>query len=350
MDKASVPHALTVTDATCLEFLDLILSSGSLAAGSRSDWFVQRLNGLRDSDTALAGWLSKCLDSELQSDSATGDDRLAAWLPELTLPHLPTFPCTQPRFTDLLSNAAHLVVRARSFSASVNRHLETSKTEAIYHFAYGLSHEINNPLASIATRAGVLLQKHPTAADRDLLQSIVNNAMRGCEMLGDLMLIARPPKLEFVHVDIQEFFLRLLADSRPWANASFGMMIVDRFEARGQMSVDPAAFREALWCLIRNALEASACCSSQIRISVESPGDDRLQVRIIDQGPGLSEEAQEHCFDPFFSGREAGRGLGLGLTKAQRIILLHQGTLQLQNLIQGGCCALVQLPLGDHNR
>ena len=81
--------------------------------------------------------------------------------------------------------------------------------------------------------------------------------------------------------------------------------------------------------LIRNAIEALSVAESEwIRVEVDRQqieGRQLGRLRVSDNGPGLSELEREHLFDPFFSGRQAGRGLGFGLPKCWRIVTLHHG-------------------------
>jgi signal transduction histidine kinase len=220
--------------------------------------------------------------------------------------------------------------------------LSAAKSEAIYHFAYGLSHELNNPLANIATRAGVLAKDEDRPDQRSLLVTIVDNAMRGCEMLGDLMIVARPPRLNLEMTPLDAFTRQLAADAQPWLESRGVRLEVD-ISCQRIALLDKAAFREVLWALLRNASEAMAdggCVSLAARDLAES----LVQWEILDQGAGLSAQALEHCFDPYYSGREAGRGLGFGLTKAKRVVELHSGQVKLYNRPCGGCAAVVELP------
>ena len=67
-------------------------------------------------------------------------------------------------------------------------------------------------------------------------------------------------------------------------------------------------------------------------------------LSVPDTGPGIPPEIRPHIFDPFFSGREAGRGLGLGLSKAWRIVELHGGTLAVDSPAGGGAVFTIALP------
>jgi signal transduction histidine kinase len=70
-----------------------------------------------------------------------------------------------------------------------------------------------------------------------------------------------------------------------------------------------------------------------------------LKLLVSDTGPGIPPEIRPQIFDPFFSGREAGRGLGLGLSKAWRIVQLHGGTITVDSPESGGATFVISLPL-----
>lgn len=244
-----------------------------------------------------------------------------------------------------LLSLASLTLRLRLLEGRFTDCLETQKRQAIYNFAYGLSHELNNPLANIATRAGVLAQDEADLWRRDLLEAIVDSAMRGCEMLGDLMLVARPPSLQFSVIAVTDLLETLAAQARPWADR-YSANLKTHFPRLAdplRISGDKNALTEALWSLLRNSLEAIDA-QGEVVISCRIE-EQEVCIEISDTGKGLSERELANCFDPYFSGREAGRGLGLGLSKAERIIRLHDGIIRISNRPNGGCSAIVSLKL-----
>jgi signal transduction histidine kinase len=95
--------------------------------------------------------------------------------------------------------------------------------------------------------------------------------------------------------------------------------------------------------LLRNAVESEGCTQIECRIEIERE-DDRLTVRIVDDGSGLSPHALAHAFDPFFSAKPAGRQPGLGLAQARRIIEAHGGQITLENGPARGAVAVIRLP------
>ena len=128
--------------------------------------------------------------------------------------------------------------------------------QALYNFAYGLSHEINNPLANIATRAQTLLADESDPERRRKLATIVQQAFRAHEMIADLMLFARPPAMRPEPVDLAKLADTVVAELADQARDQ-GTILVRTGEAGPLMaSVDPTQIAVALKALVQNALEA----------------------------------------------------------------------------------------------
>ena len=104
--------------------------------------------------------------------------------------------------------------------------------------------------------------------------------------------------------------------------------------------VDGTMIGEAIRALIRNSIDAIGCDGTIVVSLVRQ--ERRWLIHVADSGPGLSALAREHAFDPYFSGREAGRGLGLGLCRAYRIARLHTGDITLAGG-PTGCVATIEL-------
>ncbi len=239
-----------------------------------------------------------------------------------------------------IRSAAHTAIRLRELQGRFSRGLEEAKLNAIYNFAYGISHELNNPLANISSRAGVLLPSLERADQKQLIQAIIDNAMRGCEMLGDLMLVARPPTPQPNWLDLEALAEEILKRGTHWASLR-GVKLESIWIPLGTCRFDRSMFLEIFWCVLRNAIEVSLPGD---RVTLSGNVDSSsLVIQIDDQGSGLSDQALEHCFDPYFSGREAGRGLGMGLAKAQRFAQLLGGSVTLENRAGRGCRATIQI-------
>jgi signal transduction histidine kinase len=99
--------------------------------------------------------------------------------------------------------------------------------------------------------------------------------------------------------------------------------------------------------VVKNAVEA-ADEGGHVSIAVRTcdvAGGPGVEIVVIDDGPGISAEVRRHMFDPFYSGREAGRGLGFGLSKCWRIVTDHGGQVIVASPAGGGAEVSIRLPI-----
>jgi signal transduction histidine kinase len=207
------------------------------------------------------------------------------------------------------------------------RELETAKLAALAEFAAGAGHEINNPLATIVGRVQTLLKHEQDAGRRQSLATIAAQAFRIRDMIGDLMVFARPPAPAPQRLILNDA-VRAIVER--FQNAASERASSLRFHAEATVfaSADPTQLNVVLSELVHNSLDAVATSSGTIELSVAAETiDSRVwAVAIVaDNGRGLSGTDRAHLFDPFYSGRDAGRGLGFGLCKCWRIVTNHGG-------------------------
>jgi signal transduction histidine kinase len=203
-----------------------------------------------------------------------------------------------------------------------SRVLRDQKLEALAEFAAGAGHEINNPVATIAGRASLLLRSETDPERRRSLETIGGQAYRVRDMIGDAMTFARPPEPRTEMTAPAQLVQDVAASFEETAKKQ-GTQLTLKLDETLQISVDPEQFRVVVSCLIRNSLEALKSAGTiQIQLSAN---ESHAVLRVADDGPGLDEIEREHLFDPFFSGRQAGRGLGFGLSKCWQILRQHGG-------------------------
>lgn len=224
--------------------------------------------------------------------------------------------------------------------------LEREKLESLYQFAYGLSHEINNPLTNISARAQSLLAGEKDPDRRRALGTIHTQAIRAYEMIADLMLFARPPKPRLRQVSLNQLATQAANEWQMAADAQGTIIQLDLAEHPRLVCADPDQIVIAIAAVLRNSLEA-VVRGGQITISVVSPSETFASFEIADTGPGIPPDVRRHLFDPYFSGREAGRGLGLGLSKCWRILEQHGGRIEVESPSTGGALFRLLLPLGE---
>lgn len=229
------------------------------------------------------------------------------------------------------ANAALLgLMRDRQSSkACFNENLLNAKLSAMKQLAYGASHEINNPLANIATRAQTMLADESEPDRRFQLAVIHEQAMRAHDMISDMMLFAHPPSLRRESIDVRMLISSLIreCESNLLPLVSSGATVSATIgHGVGRAVLDPTQCKVALSSLIQNAAESIRHDKGEIGLHVSST-EKEICFAVSDNGVGIDEAVKQHLFDPFYSGREAGRGLGFGLSKSWRIAKLHGGNL-----------------------
>jgi signal transduction histidine kinase len=222
--------------------------------------------------------------------------------------------------------------------------LWAAKLEAMAEFSAGAGHEINNPLATIIGRAQLLLKNETDPSRRQALTTIGAQAYRVRDMIGDAMLFGRPPEPSPEPVELGMAVADVLERLQERAGERDCSFEVDS-KPSVTIAADPVQLAVVISSLVNNAIEAQPAGGGVIRVTVSILDESEQQwglLRIRDEGIGLSEIEREHLFDPFFSGRQAGRGLGFGLSKAWRIVDRHSGRIDVE-ADQVGCTVLTVL-------
>lgn len=244
---------------------------------------------------------------------------------------------------ELMPLVAALFCRLETLEHDFARQLQREKLSAMQALAYGASHEINNPLANIAARAQSLLPGEKDPQRRRSLATMNAQAFRAHEMIADLMLFAKPPAPRIEPVNLVALADRAIAELAAEAQDQGTELTCEPGDSRSlTVNADEVQIGVALRALIQNALEALGR-GGRIDIGVEQVRRMAM-VHVTDNGPGLTEEAERHLFDPFYSGREAGRGLGLGLSKVWRIMELHGGQVYVSSRQGQGTTMTLALP------
>jgi signal transduction histidine kinase len=221
--------------------------------------------------------------------------------------------------------------------------IEQEKQAALYAFAYGASHELNNPLANIVTRAQGLLAEEVHPERRHKLAAIVAQAMRAHEMIADLMLIAKPPLPHPQRLPVGPLLERVVSSVEEWITEREAVVTCTVAPDSGHCLADETQLVVALQALLRNAVEAFTAPGGIVQLQATTEGE-RICFTVRDNGPGFGAETERHLFDPFYSGREAGRGLGFGLCKARRIAQLHGGDVTATSTPGNGATFCLWLP------
>ena len=248
---------------------------------------------------------------------------------------------------------SHVITFARDVTSQ--RELERSmaqaeKLAAIGRLAAGIAHEINNPLATIASCAESM-RGHLTAPPdertcRELADDaavIEEEAYRCKDILQALLEFARPPSATMAPCDLPRIVERTarLVRHNPKMRGITLRTVVGRELPR------PVAHEnhlvEALIALVLNAADASP--GGHVTIRAEQAGEDRVVLAVEDDGPGIPAELRERIFDPFFTTKPPGQGTGLGLSVVYGLMEALGGRVRAEGLPGGGSRFELVLPV-----
>jgi len=225
-----------------------------------------------------------------------------------------------------------------------------------------IAHEIRNPLGAIVNV--IRLLKHPTSSrDPRLLDIVAEEADRLDGIVSEVLSFARPPRQQPVPCDVRELVEHAVLLFREGAKTQPGPEIRITCPADvPQLRVDPNQMRQVIWNLLSNAAEASAGettatstppssaavadrrAPATIDVDVVAcPVRHEVEIRVTDDGPGLSEP--ESVLEPFFTTKAQGTGLGLAIVN--RIVRDHGGSVQAANVPGRGARLTIVLPAED---
>ena len=239
------------------------------------------------------------------------------------------------------TTTARLMTLVRTY----DRRLLHDKLEAMAEFAAGAGHEINNPLGSIVIASQRLLRDETDPERRRLLSKIGGQALRVRDMIGDAMLFARPPEPQFEELDLGEETERVIGRFADRISEK-GIDLQTELLSRVSIRADRTQLAVVVSELLRNAINAVEDGGRiVVEVATRDCGEQMIAVLTVrDDGKGLTCEERAHLFDPFFSGRQAGRGLGFGLSKAWRIVTNHGGEISVTESEDAGLTFTVEWP------
>jgi two-component system sensor histidine kinase PilS (NtrC family) len=210
--------------------------------------------------------------------------------------------------------------------------------------AAGIAHEIRNPLASIS---GAVQMLHTAAyeneGERRLLEIVLRETKRLDDLLRDFLMFARPKEPQRHETQLRELIEETVEVFRhnPGEERPTFECTLENLTAR----VDPDQIRQILWNLLRNAADAVSA-DGAIRVSLDREqcydGSSLARLSVADNGPGIPNDVRERIFEPFFSTKE--RGVGLGLATVLRIVEAHGGSIEVDSPQAGGSRFTVWLP------
>jgi len=246
--------------------------------------------------------------------------------------------------TRFIYNDDGSVKRVISMFQSLSMMKETEKLAVAGRIAAGIAHEIRNPLTTV--RGYLQLLKNDLS---DRVASLVERLLipeldRANDIITDFLNIAKPADVKMETFNLHRFLrddVGVLLQSEALLHNVNVHFDLDKQLDDYEMNGDRSQLLQMFLNLFRNAIEAKVAKTMNVTISSRK-SNHTVQLRFCDDGPGIPPSVIDHIFDPFFSTKETGTGLGLSLSK--KIVELHRGTMKVQS---NGCgaCFLMEFPL-----
>lgn len=228
---------------------------------------------------------------------------------------------------------------ARGLGRSV---LRAEELAGVGQLAAGMAHELRNPLTAIK----MLVQTNREEAEASGLPAedlnvIEQEILRMEGRLNVFIDFARPPKPERRLVDLAAVVGETMALVGGRARKQRVTLKFDPPETPVEVEADGEQIRQLLVNLALNALDVMPR-GGTLEIELRPPSDHNAELAVLDTGPGIPTRHLSRLYEPFFTSKEA--GLGLGLSVSLRIARDHGGTLRATNRPKGGACFLLRLP------
>jgi two-component system sensor histidine kinase HydH len=195
----------------------------------------------------------------------------------------------------------------------------------------GLAHEVRNPLNAAKLQLELLERRLRRAeADARLVETTQvahHEIERLTSLLNEFLAFARPPQLGAGEHDLRAIASQVLEAERPLADAAQVTLRLVSDETPVLAELDPGKVHQVVQNLVRNAIEAAAGRSSarvEVHVTSSPPGpDEGARLTVADTGAGIPEEVLAHIYEPFYSTKEGGTGMGMAIVHS--LVSLHGG-------------------------
>lgn len=204
----------------------------------------------------------------------------------------------------------------------------------------GVAHEVRNPLGGIRLFASILRDELPEGAEARAHVARIDREVGYLEtVVAEFLDYARRPAPELERCELGPLIDEVLEVAAPDAAAA-GVSLERTDDAAAACAGDRGQLRRALLNLVRNAIQAAERGGKQVRIELVAAAE--VSIRVSNDGPAIAADAIEHLFEPFFTTREKGTGLGLAFVRD--IAVDHGGRVELERSDEDGTVFGLHLP------
>ena len=233
--------------------------------------------------------------------------------------------------------------------AQARQHLvEAERLATVGQSMAGVVHDINAPLTAVTAFAQLIQKESSDEKSRERAGHIVEAATRAQRLVRELLKMARPTPPSLESVDLHHLLQVSMDLERPQCAVS-GIKLVPAFDPQlPQVKADPHRLGQVFINLLVNARQAMDSAEKGSAITVQTRRFERaVEVRFMDDGPGIPGPIKQKIFDWFFTTKPPGEGTGLGLAVSREILLAQGGNLRVEDTPQGGATFVLELPFEE---
>jgi two-component system NtrC family sensor kinase len=261
--------------------------------------------------------------------------------PEMCLPYL----------VDELENALKRIRQSHDeLKSAQERLVQSERLASMGQISAGVAHEINNPLGTIILYSHMLMkQLGQSEAVKLDLQMIVGEASRCKNIVRGLLDFSRQSRVSKIPTDLPALIGEVEAIMEHKAKESKIRIRREIDEKLPVTMIDAGQIKQMLVNLVQNGIDAiegqgEVCLTARMNES-----GDMVEIRISDNGCGISQENMSKLFTPFFTTKEIAKGTGLGLAICYGIVKMHSGNIIVESTEGKGTTFIITLPISDRS-
>jgi len=257
----------------------------------------------------------------------------------------------EARIIPLLGDQLVVVVRditetkaaEAALKESTDRLRQSERLATLGQLAGFIAHELNTPLTSISLLTDAAGRRTKDAGVHEKLEKIDAERRRAADIIRSLTSLSRSRQINAVDSDLRSIVEAALDEVRRYRKKGVSIE-VNLGDVPLRLKADPLQLQEVIVNLVKNAIDATDHGSVRVRLE----GRPRFYAVVVsDTGSGMSADVLSRVFDPTFTTKPRGEGLGLGLPLAKHIVAGHGGTIEATSEPGAGSTFTVLLPRGD---
>ena len=252
--------------------------------------------------------------------------------------------CAVVPLTNDKGQTTHFVQMERDITEELrlrSQLIHSERLSAVGQLVSGVAHELNNPLQSILGFTELLIDAEERPELRRDLEQVRSEAIRAGKIVRNLLAFVRRSSSERTAVSVNDLVKATIA-LRSYEFGNSNIRLIENYTDKlPPIIANREEIQQVILNLIMNAEQAMRNANRGGTLMVATHcEDDKVSIRIKDDGPGVPSALAGRIFEPFFSTKEVGEGTGLGLSIAMGIAEAHGGTLSLLPADKGACFQL----------